>query len=226
MTDKPRPTRYFTCSLCSRREAAAGGQSGFICLVCKAAGKYPSSSSAAWELLGGAGAMAAVAKAVKAGALPEVSSRQCDDCGKPATLYEHRNYNKPLDVVPVCRSCNSKRGPAIPRHDGIKKLVSFGFIPYASKARATQLFARLGLDTDLLDRLPNKKLDHAAWASLLPAFDQPPKETMSEEVITATAELPSVSISEMCRLAPDLFCASALFLRVEPHLSNAWGPYA
>lgn len=36
----------------------------------------------------------------------------CVDCGKPACQYDHRDYTKPLEVVPVCRSCNYKRGPA------------------------------------------------------------------------------------------------------------------
>ena len=31
----------------------------------------------------------------------------CIDCGKRAVVYDHRDYNKPLDVVPVCISCNS-----------------------------------------------------------------------------------------------------------------------
>ncbi len=52
--------------------------------------------------------------AVKAGALPPIKTLFCVDCGKPAKHYDHRDYNKPLDVVPVCVSCNFKRGGAIP----------------------------------------------------------------------------------------------------------------
>ncbi len=37
----------------------------------------------------------------------------CVDCGKRAFHYDHRYYSRPLDVVPVCRSCNQKRGPAL-----------------------------------------------------------------------------------------------------------------
>jgi hypothetical protein len=37
----------------------------------------------------------------------------CVDCGKTAHGYDHRDYRKPLDVVPICRSCNYKRGPAL-----------------------------------------------------------------------------------------------------------------
>lgn len=55
----------------------------------------------------------AVAKAVKLGQLPKLDgSIACVDCGGIATDYEHRDYSKPLDVEPVCRSCNKLRGPA------------------------------------------------------------------------------------------------------------------
>jgi hypothetical protein len=37
----------------------------------------------------------------------------CVDCKrKPATIYEHRDYSKPLEVEPVCHYCNVRRGPA------------------------------------------------------------------------------------------------------------------
>lgn len=55
-----------------------------------------------------------VNKAVKKGILPHVSTLICVDCGKPAQCYEHRDYNKPLEVVPTCKSCNTRRGSAIP----------------------------------------------------------------------------------------------------------------
>jgi hypothetical protein len=57
-------------------------------------------------------ALLAVRKAVREGRLPSVKSQCCVDCGGPAAGYDHRNYDKPLDVVPVCRSCNQRRGPA------------------------------------------------------------------------------------------------------------------
>ena len=56
-------------------------------------------------------AHAAVGKAVKAGMLPRLDgSIPCVDCGTPAANYDHRDYLKPLDVQPVCRSCNCRRG--------------------------------------------------------------------------------------------------------------------
>jgi hypothetical protein len=63
---------------------------------------------------GGAAATAMVNAAVLVGLLPRVRGGNiaCTDCGKPATEYDHRDYGKPLDVQPVCHSCNIKRGPA------------------------------------------------------------------------------------------------------------------
>ena len=59
-------------------------------------------------------AIAAVAQAVKKGILPSVKTLTCVDCGRPGECYDHRDYNKPLEVVPVCRKCNFRRGSAIP----------------------------------------------------------------------------------------------------------------
>ena len=39
----------------------------------------------------------------------------CADCGKRATEMDHRDYNRPRDVDPVCHRCNIKRGPGIPK---------------------------------------------------------------------------------------------------------------
>lgn len=46
---------------------------------------------------------------------------KCVDCGNRATSYEHRDYTKPLEVEPVCNSCNMKRGPAKFKQVGIVK---------------------------------------------------------------------------------------------------------
>jgi len=58
---------------------------------------------------------AAVHRAVKAGVLPDLSTGEyaCTDCGGVASEYDHRDYARPLDVDPVCRSCNRKRGVAV-----------------------------------------------------------------------------------------------------------------
>jgi hypothetical protein len=55
----------------------------------------------------------AVARAVKKGVLPELDGTvPCVDCGKPAINYDHRDYDSPLDVEPLCSKCNHRRGPA------------------------------------------------------------------------------------------------------------------
>ena len=55
----------------------------------------------------------AVAKAVREGRLKPVKECICVDCGAPAQHYDHRDYNKPDTVEPVCRCCNANRPPAI-----------------------------------------------------------------------------------------------------------------
>jgi hypothetical protein len=57
-------------------------------------------------------ANAAVSKARARGLLPTPKSLACSDCGGAAHDYDHRDYSRPLDVQPVCRACNFKRGPA------------------------------------------------------------------------------------------------------------------
>ena len=55
----------------------------------------------------------AVKKAIRKGDIAKITSDvRCVDCGDAAKVYDHRDYSKPLDVDPVCRSCNIKRGPA------------------------------------------------------------------------------------------------------------------
>lgn len=61
---------------------------------------------------GAGAARAAVAREVKSGRLKPAKECTCVDCGKQARDYDHRDYNKPLEVQPVCRPCNKRRGPA------------------------------------------------------------------------------------------------------------------
>lgn len=61
-----------------------------------------------------------VRRAVVSGQLPRVKTLTCVDCGKPARCYDHRDYTKPLDVAPVCFSCNTRRGPAYPYSEALK----------------------------------------------------------------------------------------------------------
>lgn len=50
----------------------------------------------------------AVLAAVRRGDLPPVSECDCFMCGKPATVYHHVDYSKPLEVFPVCHSCHGR----------------------------------------------------------------------------------------------------------------------
>jgi hypothetical protein len=58
-----------------------------------------------------------VSAAVLNGHLPNLRDEivDCVDCGEQATCYDHRDYSKPLDVQPVCHSCNKRRGPGLNR---------------------------------------------------------------------------------------------------------------
>jgi len=59
-------------------------------------------------------------RAKKRGQIAEIGPGMlCFYCSVQATEYDHRDYNKPLDVDPVCHSCNLLLGPAIP-WDGVE----------------------------------------------------------------------------------------------------------
>lgn len=64
---------------------------------------------------GGSFCGSAIAKAIRSGHLQPPVAFPCADCGGRATEYDHRDYNEPLNVSPVCRGCNARRGKAIPR---------------------------------------------------------------------------------------------------------------
>ena len=64
---------------------------------------------------GAQAAHTAVARAIRHANLPRPALFRCVDCRGPADRYDHRDYSFPLDVQPVCRSCNWRRGPALAR---------------------------------------------------------------------------------------------------------------
>lgn len=103
-------SKKFPCNICGTFEnvRGSGGSSGrYYCTDCrKKTGRQDLNSP---QYL----ALSAVAKARRKGELQDPKTLQCVDCQRPAVVYEHRDYNKPLDVQPVCISCNFKRGPAI-----------------------------------------------------------------------------------------------------------------
>lgn len=56
-----------------------------------------------------------VNKALRRGIIRPARDYACVDCSGQATEYDHRDYNFPLSIEPVCRGCNARRGKAIPR---------------------------------------------------------------------------------------------------------------
>lgn len=65
-------------------------------------------------LSGRSAAQSAVSRAKRDGILPSAEGMPCSDCPRTAECYDHRDYGRPLQVDPVCRSCNSIRGHAKP----------------------------------------------------------------------------------------------------------------
>lgn len=53
-----------------------------------------------------------VSQAIKSGALPHPKTLTCVVCDEPAQVYDHRDYEQPLKVKPVCRRCNHRLGSA------------------------------------------------------------------------------------------------------------------
>ena len=104
MAKTPGALSRFVCTSCCGVELAAGGNTGFLCADCKPADHY----TKAPQYL----AHKAVATARRKGDLKPPSDFDCVDCGCKASVYDHRDYSKPLDVEPVCRRCNILRGPA------------------------------------------------------------------------------------------------------------------
>lgn len=76
-------------------------------------------------------AHAAVARERAAGRLPDPKQLPCADCGGSAIEYDHRDYNYPLYVEPVCRRCNRLRGSAIAKVWGVGE-----FSAYLERVRA------------------------------------------------------------------------------------------
>lgn len=97
----------FTCITCGVVDLVTGGSSNYRCSKCRSINGIDPLKTPKYL------AHAAVAKAIRTGALVRPETFQCVDCQGAATVYDHRDYSQPLRVDPVCRSCNSRRGPAI-----------------------------------------------------------------------------------------------------------------
>lgn len=153
-----------TCCGCGEVELRRGVSARYRCLDCKQRHEQTARTN---EWLGGHAAMIAVAKAVRSGRLPPVEYSLCDDCGKGAQQYDHRDYNLPLSVDPVCRSCNLKRGPAIPLRGAIARAVGRGCAPYRNPVPANRCLAVLGI-SDLFQVSTGRRLEADDWLRVLP----------------------------------------------------------
>lgn len=132
---------------------------------------------------GGPSASAVVARAIKDGLLQPAKNFACIDCGDPAQQYDHRDYNKPLVVDPVCRSCNQLRGPAVPVRGYFTHMFEVRHTEYGSRKRMGQLLSIVGIDADL-SGLP-KRVRFIHWLpfkdALLARDAQPPAGTSGHE---------------------------------------------
>lgn len=149
---------FFDCIECGERVLTAGGNAHFICYACAPAEKR--------DPLGKQRAHSIVAAAIRAGELPPPFGCKCADCDSPATEYDHRDYNAPLSVDAVCRTCNRRRGPAIPIRGGLSGLVERGRVPYSLRFNAEKLLSSFGVRFDALASMPTKlTADH--WRAIL-----------------------------------------------------------
>lgn len=98
----PPTPRLITCAMCREPKRVANlGNYRRYCNTCQ---------PIAWVERGKA--QFKVAAAIRRGTLAHPSKFDCVDCGAKACVYDHRRYSAPLDVVPVCKRCNNRRGPA------------------------------------------------------------------------------------------------------------------
>lgn len=133
----------FKCGLCGDVELVRGGGASFRCSACKARGAHlPYCGRGDW--LGKDTAQRQVSASIRDGLLPRPRTLRCVDCNGEAVEYEHRDYNRPLTVEPICRGCNFRRGPAVPRKGSVELLLAHGRIPYRSVRATRLLFTRMG----------------------------------------------------------------------------------
>lgn len=157
------------CKTCGTVELCTGTGGHFRCTACKALGINPSLGARCnWNGKDEAGLV--VGAMVRSGFLPRATECKCADCGKPAVEYEHRDYNLPAAVVPICRACNLRRGPAIPKAGSLRRIVDCGGAPYALKSNARRMFDAMGIRLDCLEGMP-AKLKNEHWRQLVDATE-------------------------------------------------------
>jgi hypothetical protein len=89
-----------------------------------------------------------VSREIRYGRMVPPTNFACVDCGAPATAYEHRDYNKPLDVVPTCRPCNAKRRYAIP--------LQMTYAEFLARARKSWQWAQWKLTDEAFEPIRRK----------------------------------------------------------------------
>lgn len=134
-----------------------GGGAHFKCADCKVPYAMPYTQ---WGGTGRGTANSIVSQAIANGLVKPADAFECADCGVQAQQYDHRDYNKPLEVEPVCRRCNQLRGPAVPRYGYFAHFFVNGGTDYANRKRMAQLLAIVGIQADL-SHLPGRvKFEH------------------------------------------------------------------
>lgn len=169
------------CCVCGTVEMASGTSGYYRCVECRDQGRFAPTQNSRYNWVGKEQSGLLVARAIREGKLPHPRTLKCVDCGSDAIEYEHRDYNKPLDVEPICRGCNLRRGPAKPIDGSIRRVVQQGFTPYRLKIRAVQALSLIGVDASVLDGMP-KKLTLSHWRQIVAAIPATPapQETNGE----------------------------------------------
>lgn len=176
----------FMCHFCKEVERVRGGSHKFVCSSCRAkdctlrfGGSFRDNGKDLASMI--------VQRARKDGLLPSPNGMPCTDCGGAALEYEHRDYNKPLEVDPVCRSCNLKRGPGRPKFGFFRKAFENKHPPYRRKADMERLFALLNVHVDLSDVPSRVRFEHwQPFREALLSVDRPKLRAPDPEPAEAT----------------------------------------
>jgi hypothetical protein len=72
---------------------------------------------------------------------PLAADAKCVDCGAGAQCYDHRDYHKPLQVEPVCRPCNVRRGVGAPFNSFLAEAMEARELQRAIEAKRDRLRA-------------------------------------------------------------------------------------
>ena len=165
------------CRKCGAIEGVEASSAAFSCAACKSAGRS-SNRFYFHHSTGRNEASACVGEAIRTWKLPRPNTLPCADCDQPASAYDHRDYNKPLQVVAVCDRCNARRGPAIPLTGSVEMILACDAVPYRHRFTVEKLLRTMGRDPAVLAGMP-KRLEVEHWREfwpVKPAFATPDGE--------------------------------------------------